>query len=82
MLADEAQGQGLGHRLLAAQLEAFRALGCARVRGLSPRPLFGAVGFFERHGFRVVDRTVARGVWGIADGEPLWITELTLDGGA
>ena len=69
---------GLGSALLTRQLEAFEGLGCRRVRGLSPRPLYGALSFFERHGFRVVEKTISRGLWGIADGEELCETEKVL----
>jgi GNAT superfamily N-acetyltransferase len=79
ILEAEARGSGLGHQLLERQLEGFRRLGCHRVRGRSPQRLFSAVPFFERHGFRVVEKTVARGTWGIRDGEPLWITERPLE---
>lgn len=78
VLRAESRGRGIGGALLTRQLDAFRALGCTRVRGLSPERLFHAIPFFERHGFRVIERTVARGWWGIADGEPLYITECIL----
>lgn len=74
----EYRGLDIGHRLLCAQLDGFRRLGCARVRGRSPARLFGAIGFFERHGFRVVERTIAQGIWGIKDGEELCLTECVL----
>jgi GNAT superfamily N-acetyltransferase len=72
------RGLGTGSRLLEEQLNGFRALGCKRVRGRSPKRLMGAVPFFVRHGFRVVDETVSQGTWGIQDGEPLSITERIL----
>lgn len=70
----------VGRLLLQAQLDGFRQLGCERVRGRSPRRLFQSFGFFQRHGFKVIEETVAQGIWGIADGEPLWITERRLTG--
>lgn len=78
VVADDAQGRGVGSALLRAQLDAFRALHCTRVRGLSPERHFQAIAFFERHGFRVVEKTVAHGWWGIAEGEALCITECQL----
>ena len=72
------RGSGLGGELIEAQLSAMRALGCKRVRGLSPQSKFRAVKFFERHGFRVVERTIAKGWWGITDGQQLWITQRDL----
>jgi GNAT superfamily N-acetyltransferase len=78
VVARQSRGQGTGHRLLEAQLEGFRELGCSRVRGRSPKRLFHSIPFFQRHGFLVLEETVARNVWGIQDGEPLWITERKL----
>ena len=51
------------------------ARGCRRVRGLSPRSLYRALPFFERHGFKVIRRITAQGIWGIADGEEVSVTE-------
>jgi predicted N-acetyltransferase YhbS len=75
----DVRGAGLGDGLLTRQLAAFRALGCHRVCGLSPQAHAQAIAFFERHGFRVVERTIARGLWGITEGAPLFITELRFD---
>ncbi len=74
----EYRGFDIGRRLLSAQLDGFRQLGCHRVRGRSPARLFGSIGFFEAHGFRLQERTVAQGIWGIHDGEPLCIMERIL----
>ena len=78
VVAARLRGAGLGGALIEAQLQAMRTLGCRRVRGLSPERHFAQVKFFERHGFRVVERTVSQGWWGISDGQPLWITERDL----
>lgn len=72
------RSSGLGGALLEAQLDAFRTAGCERVRGQSPAALYRALPFFERHGFRVVERFIARGLFGIADGQELAITERVL----
>ncbi len=78
VLNPEFQRTGLGSKLLQAQLAVFAALGCRRVRGLSPRSLYGALPFFERHGFKIIQRIRAKGIWGIADGEEVCITEKLL----
>lgn len=72
------RGASLGDLLIQRQIEAFRALGCRRVQGLSPTSHLRALPFFERNGFRVVGREVAAGLWGILDGEDVFITELQL----
>lgn len=82
VIAPEHRAHGIGSRLLNAQIDAFRSLGCQAIRGQSPAWLSSALPFFLRHGFRVIDRTVARGQWGIADGQELWTTELPLAPGA
>lgn len=69
---------GLGSQLLDRQLNAFRSLGCRCVRGLSPQSLLHSLAFFERHGFKVIRRVPAREVWGIADGEEIFVTEKLL----
>jgi len=79
VLRPEYRRRGLGTSLLYRQLDAFRALGCTRVRGLSPDSHLSELQFFERHGFRVVGETLAHGVWGVRDGERLRITERRLD---
>jgi amino-acid N-acetyltransferase len=48
----DAQGHGVGHRLVAALLDSARELGVARVFVLT-----FAVGFFARHGFEEIDGT-------------------------
>ena len=78
VVKDEFKGTGLGSELLRSQLDAFRALGCRRVRGLSPRSLYRALPFFERHGFKVIRRFIAKGIWGISDGEEVSVTEKLL----
>lgn len=72
------RSSGLGGALIEAQLDAFRTAGCKRVRGQSPAALYRAIPFFERHGFRIVERFIARGFFGIADGQELAITERVL----
>ena len=69
---------GLGSQLLDAQLNAFRSLGCRCVRGLSPQSLLHSLAFFERHGFKVIRRVPAHQVWGIAEGEEIFVTEKLL----
>jgi GNAT superfamily N-acetyltransferase len=78
VVKEQFRGTGLGSKLLQSQLDAFRALGCRRVRGLSPRSLYRALPFFERHGFKVIRRITAQGIWGIADGEEVSVTEKLL----
>lgn len=72
------RSSGLGGALIEAQLDAFRTAGCERVRGQSPAALYRALPFFERHGFRIVERFISRGLFGIADGQELAITERVL----
>ena len=72
------RGASVGDLLLRRQIDAFRALGCRRVQGLSPTSHLRALSFFERHGFRVVEQEVAAGIWGILDGEDVFITQLVL----
>jgi GNAT superfamily N-acetyltransferase len=78
VLSPSYRRQGLGGRLLEAQLAAFRALGCSRVRGLSPDSLASQVIFFQHYGFRVVGQEIAHGLWGVRDGERVQITECRL----
>jgi GNAT superfamily N-acetyltransferase len=78
VLARGYRNRGLGGQLLEAQLAAFRALGCTRVRGLSPDSLAAQVSFFQRYGFRVVGEEIAHGLWGVRDGERVQITECLL----
>jgi predicted N-acetyltransferase YhbS len=72
------RGRGLGDALIDAQLDAFRGLGCVRVRGLSPQSLVAQVSFFERHGFRVIAEERAHHLWGVREGETLFVTERRL----
>jgi amino-acid N-acetyltransferase len=58
-VAEEHQGRGFGKQLVLACLEEGRALGLARIFALTYRP-----GFFEKLGFRVVDKaTLPHKVW-------------------
>ena len=52
VVAEQVQGKGLGTRLLAACLEEAKELGVPRVFTLTYKP-----GFFERSGFRRVDKS-------------------------
>jgi amino-acid N-acetyltransferase len=58
-VAEECQGKGYGKRLVLACLEEGRELGLGTVFALTYRP-----GFFEKLGFRVVDKaTLPHKVW-------------------
>ena len=78
VVMDRFRAHGIGSTLLSRQIEAFGELGCHRVRGLSPSSLYGALPFFERYGFKVIRRFSAQGVWGIADGQEVCVTEKPL----
>jgi GNAT superfamily N-acetyltransferase len=79
VLEEAHRAHGWGGKLLRAQLEAFRGLGCTRVRGLSPQSLIEQVRFFEHHGFRVIAEETAHGLWGVHEGERVLVTERLLD---
>jgi amino-acid N-acetyltransferase len=58
-VAEAHQGRGHGKRIVLACLEEGRALGLARIFALTYKP-----GFFEKLGFRVVDKaTLPHKVW-------------------
>jgi GNAT superfamily N-acetyltransferase len=75
VLRPDVRGAGHGARLIDAQLEAFWKLGCTRVRGLSPQSLAPQIAFFRKHGFTVIGEEIAQGLWGIRDGERVYVTE-------